>query len=35
VLTTPPVLLALAIAGAFMVLMDPLKVVVLRRLGLV
>jgi len=34
-LALPYVLLVLAIAGAFMVLMDPLKVVVLRRLGLV
>ena len=34
-LALPYVLLVLAIAGAFMVVMDPLKVVVLRRLGLV
>jgi hypothetical protein len=34
-LALPYVLLVLAIAGVFMVLMDPLKVVVLRRLGLV
>jgi len=30
----PYVLLVLAVAGAFMLIMDPLKVVVLRRLGL-
>jgi H+-transporting ATPase len=34
-LALPYVLLVLAIAGVFMVLMDPLKVVVLGRLGLV
>jgi len=30
----PYVLLVLAVAGAFMLIMDPLKVVVLRRLDL-
>jgi hypothetical protein len=30
----PYVLLVLAVAGAFMLVMDPLNVVVLRRLGL-